>query len=410
MRLAIWLPNGPEWARLALAAKARSEPVIAINTRFRAHEVQDILRRGEATHLAYWPGFHGIDFDAILADIDADVELIDARALPELETGDGDPDAPWMIFTSSGTTGAPKLVVHAQRGMDAHAAAVADSFGYRDEATVLCALPLCGVFGFCTFLGARAAGAKTVFLDVFDARRASALIAEHGVTHTTGTDVMFQRLFEHPTHSLREAGFAAFNLAPRPLVDAADERGITLYQCYGASEIQALVAHAPADASADERAKAGGTPISDRIDVRIVDDEIQVKGPNVMAGYLNDDEHPFTADGYYRTGDLGRETELGFEYLSRGGDALRLSGFLVHPREIEAYIEQLDGVQAAGVIEHEGAAVAFIVGDPAGVQAHCQAGLAGYKVPRRVIALDALPTAASANGERVQRAQLRRLL
>ena len=96
--------------------------MIAINTRFRAHEVQDILRRSEATHLAYWPGFHGIDFDAILAEVDADVELIDARSLPDLETRDGDPDAPWMVFTSSGTTGAPKLVVHTQRGMDAHAA------------------------------------------------------------------------------------------------------------------------------------------------------------------------------------------------------------------------------------------------------------------------------------------------
>ena len=400
-RLAIWLPNGPEWVQLALDAKARGDLVIAINTRFRAREVQDILTRSGATHLACLPG-NGQDA------IQADVELIDASDLGDLEAGDGDPDAPWMVFTSSGTTGAPKLVVHTQRGMDAHAAAVAESFGYRDG-VVLCALPLCGVFGFCTYLGARAAGAKTVFLDRFDAEHASALIEREGVTHMTGTDVMFQRLFEHPTHTLREAGFAAFNRDPRPLVDAADERGITLYQCYGASEIQALVAHAPAEASAQERSRAGGTPISDQIDVRIVDDEIQVKGPNVMAGYLNEDEDPFTDDGYYRTGDLGRETELGFEYLSRGGDALRLSGFLVHPREIEAFIETLDGVQAAAVIEHEGHAVAFVVGETEGVVEHCQAGLAGYKVPRRVIALESLPTTPSANGERVQRSQLRRL-
>jgi fatty-acyl-CoA synthase len=258
-------------------------------------------------------------------------------------------------------------------------------------------------------MGALAADAQYVLLDDFDAERASTLIGEHGVTHTTGTDEMLRRLFEHPTHTLREAGFAAFNLPPRPLVDAAGERGITLYQCYGTSEIQALVAHAPADAPPEERAKAGGTPISDQIDVRIVDDEIQVKGPNVMAGYLNEPEHPFTDDGYYRTGDLGRETELGFEYLSRGGDALRLSGFLVHPREIEAFIETLDGVRSAAVVEHDGHPVAFVVGDPDGVTEHCQSGLAGFKVPRRVIALDSLPTTASANGERVQRAELRRM-
>lgn len=394
-RVAIWLPNGPRWVELALAAKAVGAMVIAVNTRFHAREVEDILRRSEATHLAG----EGVGL--------AGIEPIGPD--DPLPSGDGDPDAPWMVFTSSGTTGAPKLVVHTQRGMDAHAEAVAESFGYRDDAVVLCALPLCGVFGFCTFMGARAGGAKSVFLDAFDAARASQLIEREGVTHTTGTDEMLRRLFEHPTHTLREAGFAAFNLQPRPLVDAADERGITLYQCYGTSEIQALVAHAPAAASPEDRARAGGTPISDAIDVRIVDDEIQVKGPNVMRGYLNADEDPFTEDGYYRTGDIGRETDLGFEYLSRGGDALRLSGFLVHPREIEAFIERLDAVEAAAVVEHDGHPVAFVVGDPDGVTEHCRSGLAKFKVPRRVIALDSLPTTPSANGERVQRAELRRM-
>ena len=73
---------------------------------------------------------------------------------------------------------------------------------------------------------------------------------------------MIRRLLEHPHGTLREAGFAAFNLEPRPLVDAADARGITLYQCYGASEMQALVAHAPRDAPPEQRAVAGGTPVS----------------------------------------------------------------------------------------------------------------------------------------------------
>ena len=411
-RIAIWLPNCPQWVELALAAKRVGAMVIAINTRFRAREVQDILTRSEATHLAYWPGFHGIDFDAILADVETDAELIDARSLPDLPDGDGDPDAPWMVFTSSGTTGAPKLVVHTQRGLDAHARAVADAFGYRaDDAVILCMLPLCGVFGFCTLAGALAAERPYVLLDVFDAARAAELIREHRVTHTNGSDEMFKRLLEHDTKPLREGGFAAFNLEPRPLIDAADERGLTLYQCYGTSEIQALVAHAPADAPAVERARAGGRPISDAICVRIADDEIQVRGPNVMAGYLNEADQPFTDDGFYRTGDLGRETDLGFEYLSRRGDALRLGGFLVHPREIESFLETLDGVEAAQVVEHEGRAVAFVLGevDESDVIEHCRAELAGFKVPRRVIALDAFPTTPSANGERVQRAELRRL-
>ena len=147
-------------------------------------------------------------------------------------------------------------------------------------------LPLCGVFGFCTLAGALAAGASYVLLDVFDAEPAAELIREHRVTHTNGSDEMFKRLLEHDTGTLREGGFAAFNLEPRPLIDAADARGLTLYQCYGTSEMQALVAHAPADAPAEERARAGGRPYLGRDPRRIVDDEIQVRGPNVMAGYL----------------------------------------------------------------------------------------------------------------------------
>ena len=171
-----------------------------------------------------------------------------------------------MVFTSSGTTGAPKLVVHTQAGIDAHAPRVADAFGYRaEDAVILCMLPLCGVFGFCTLAGALAAERPYVLLDVFDAERAAELIREHRVTHTNGSDEMFKRLLEHDTGTLREGGFAAFNLEPRPLIDAADARGLTLYQCYGTSEVQALVAHAPADAPAEERARAGGRPISDAI-------------------------------------------------------------------------------------------------------------------------------------------------
>jgi fatty-acyl-CoA synthase len=233
------------------------------------------------------------------------------------------------------------------------------------------------------------------------------------VTHTTGSDEMIRRLLEQPTGTLREAGFAAFNLQARPLVDAAEECGVALYQCYGASEMQALVAHAPRDAPPEVRALAGGRPVSDAIEVRVRDDEIQVRGPNLMAGYLHDDEATraaFTADGFYRSGDIGRETEHGFAFVARGGDALRLAGFLVEPREIEGFIEGLDGVEAAQVVEVDGRPVAFVTGDasPEAIVERCRAELADFKAPRTVIAVERFPTTPSANGERVRRGELRR--
>ena len=106
-RLAIWLPNGPRWVELALAAKAVGAMCIAVNTRFHEREVADILERSGATHIA------------------SAGETFGLPGVDELPSGDGDPSAPWMVFTSSGTTGKPKLVVHTQRSMDTHAVAVA---------------------------------------------------------------------------------------------------------------------------------------------------------------------------------------------------------------------------------------------------------------------------------------------
>src|SRR5262249_6449738 len=129
-------------------------------------------------------------------------------------------------------------------------------------------------------------------------------------------------------------------------------------------------------------------------------------------------EQAFTEDGFLRSGDLAHTTDAGeFVYLSRRGDVLRLGGFLVSPVEIEDFLEKLEPVSAAqvvGVDTPDGPRpVAFVIPasgevvDEAWVVERCEAELARFKVPRRVICVDAFPTTPSANGERVQRAVLR---
>jgi fatty-acyl-CoA synthase len=140
-----------------------------------------------------------------------------------------------------------------------------------------------------------------------------------------------------------------------------------------------------------------------------------------MLGYDGDAEATraaVTDDGWLRTGDLGRlDPWGGFEFETRMGDVLRLGGFLVSPAEIEAQLQAdaaVDGAQVVAVADRQGArAVAFVTlrpgaaFDEARLIARCRAALAAFKVPARIIRLDAFPTTSGPNGTKVQRRALR---
>jgi len=140
-----------------------------------------------------------------------------------------------------------------------------------------------------------------------------------------------------------------------------------------------------------------------------------------MLGYYDNPDataEAVTEDGFVRTGDLGMvEPDGGFAFLSRMGDVLRLGGFLVSPAEIEAEIQSHPSVESVQVVGAGSAAgnraVAFVVPDAgtefdeAAIQAHCAQRLAKYKVPARVIPVDAFPVTDSANGVKIQRGKLR---
>jgi fatty-acyl-CoA synthase len=464
-RVALWLPNVPAWLELLLGLGRIGAVGVAVNTRFRAAEVEDIVGRSRCRALALWPGFKGVDFVAIL-------ETIDAAALARLETvivydeGEAAGALPRLagkrvvryadlaaaapapaagraedgaaIFTTSGTTKAPKFVLHTQRSLVEHARAVAPAFGYdAPDAAMLQALPFCGVFGLSQALATIAAGRPMSLLATFDAAAAARAIGEDRATHMNGSDEMYRRLLdaapgERPFPSLRRAGFAAFNGDPAEFVAWGDARGLPLHGLYGMSEIQALFASQSPAAPAAERALGGGRPVSPLARVRVRDPEsgrmlpdgepgeIEAKGPSLMAGYAGDDaatRAAFTDDGYLRTGDLGYTVPGGFVFLTRMGDALRLGGYLVNPLEIASRIEAHAAVAACEVVGVRTAggdrAVAFVVkrtGAAAGAEdiaAHCRAGLAAFKCPEAVIFLDAFPVAESANGVKVQRAKLR---
>ncbi len=462
-RVALWLPNGIEWLVLYLACQQLGAVTVAVNTRFRSAEVEDILGRSGAKLLALEPGFKGIDFAGIIADVNPSaldalsavvvcgagtVDLPGRKtvgydslvARPPLDRPAATPESGSVIFTTSGTTRAPKFVLLDQRAIAGHAGVVARGFGYvADGSVLLQALPLCGTFGLAQAMGTLAAGGPMVLLPAFDAAAAAGLIARHRVTQFNASDEMIQRLMDTAQqtdlYSIQWIGYASFaNPEARTLVDAADARGLTLAGLYGMSEVQALFARQPEDGPAELRALAGGRPTSPAAEVRVRDPEsgrllpvgeageLELKGPSMFREYYGDaaaTAEALTEDGFVRTGDLARRTEDGFVFLTRMGDSLRLGGFLVSPGEIDAWVERHPTVDACQTVAVEGGRgpvpVAFVLPrsgaavDEAALIAHCAQGLAKFKVPARILAIDAFPVTESANGVKIQRGRLREM-
>lgn len=466
-RVALWLPNTPAWLALYLGCARLGAIAVAVNTRFRAAEIGDIVGRSGARLLVLWPDFRGIDFLGILGEVDraaldrldgivvceravAPGERLHAKKLiaydalrqrPPYERDHGDGPVGSIIFTTSGTTRAPKFVLHDHYSVTSHAQAVARRFAYDAPGTTLLqALPLGGVFGFSQMMAALAGGALSVMPATFDPEESARLIERHGVTSLNGSDEMFQKLLAvrsaaRPFPSLGACYYAAFNPSLEGIAAEADARGLSLSGLFGMSEVQALFARQRPEAPLAERGRRGGFPVGEGYGARVRDPEsgrllppgesgeIELSGPSLMAGYFGDPAataRAITGDGWVRTGDLGRLVGDGsFVFETRMGDVLRLGGYLVAPAEIEAHIQRYPGIAACQVVGAVGqggpAAVAFVTlvhgvtVDEAAIRQFCAKGLARFKVPARCIALGEFPTTTSANGTKVQRGRLREM-
>jgi len=467
-RVALWLPNVPAYPILYFACVRLGAIAVAVNTRYRAVEVADIVARSGAKVLACAPGFRRIDFLSIVADIEpAALDKLAAIVVvgeepasvptaierlrrvpfdrllsrPALAANHALASAPCNIFTTSGTTSAPKFVLHRQGAIAGHAQQVARAFGFTAPDTLsLAILPLCGVFGFNQTLATLAAGRPSVLVESYEIDEIARLIQRHKPTTMFGSDDMYARLLDMmpgrwPFRSIKWAGYGAFNASLEDLPERAQPRGLRLVGLYGMSEVQALYARQPLKAPMARRKQGGGLPTSPLGHVRVRDPEtgallgpgqpgaLECAGPSLMVGYYGNEAataQAMTADGYVRTGDLAQlDGRGGFTFLSRMGDVLRLSGFLVNPLEIETHIQKLPAIadcQTIAVPRPEGVrAVSFVILRPgaaldeAATIAHCRHGLANYKVPLRVFAVDDFPKTPSPNGFKIQRGKLREM-
>ncbi len=418
-RVGLWLANGSRYLAALAGCAAGGFVAVSVNTRWSRAEADSLLHRSGA---------------CLLRTADAET-LIGTATTVEPSDHDG-----FVVFTTSGTTSRPKMVLHRQQSVVDHAHDAGRAFGYSPDTPVLVAMPLCGVFGLVSFTAAVAADAPVIMAPVIDPVDIAATVERRGVVAVNGSDDLFHRMLatNADLSSIAVGGYARFNTSLDGIVARAEARGMNLTGLYGMSEVQALFSLRDPTAEAAVRERPGGTLVSPAAGARVVDDELQLRGPSLFAGYLAEGGASIdqkltaahiTADGWFRTGDAaamdkpvgGRAT---FTYRARMGDALRLGGFLVAPSEIEAVLIGFPGVDAAQVVAVDlptGARpVAFVTGslsvpggDAAAAEAavieYCATRLARYKVPVRVIVVDEFPTTPSANGTKIQKARLREL-
>lgn len=467
-RVAVWLVNRVEWLALFFALARVGATLVSVNTRYRSEEVSYLIEKSGARLLVLQPGFRKIDFAGILDAMDSTslpalqaIAVVDAapatpaRLLgrpvvpfdfpvhePVHDQDDSDPDACTILFTTSGTTKGPKLVMHPQRTLVDHAWRCAHGYGMdSDDAVMLAILPFCGVFGLNGVLAAFAGGAPVVLVDTFDGPQAARLLAKHRVTHTFGSDEMYRRILDaaptdRPFPAARLFGFGAFTSSFSEYAREACAHGVPLAGLYGSSEVLALFSCQPMALPVQARIEGGGLPVAlGDATVRIRDvrtgtllpagqsGEIEISAPSLFLGYANNQEATAEAlcpDGFFRTGDLGHLRGDGtFVYETRMGDAIRLGGFLVNPVEIEAVLKRFDGVADAQVVavdmDGQTRVVAFLIPtsdaqlDEAYVIAQMRAQVAPFKVPARIWFVDAYPVTLSSNGVKTQRNKLREL-
>lgn len=329
------------------------------------------------------------------------------------------------ILYTSGTTGRSKGAMLSHANLLSNARVLKDYWGWRSAEeggdVLIHALPIFHVHGlFVAIHGALLNGSKMIWLGKFDPKLVIQKMSE--ATVFMGVPTLYVRLLAEPgltpvaTRHMRLFIAGSAPLLMETFTAWQARTGHTILERYGMSETLMLTSNPYHLQQGERRGGTVGFPLPG-VSLRVRDDEgqpvavgevggIQVKGPNVFSGYWRMPEktaEEFTADGYFKTGDVGRIDEHGYVMIvGRSKDLIISGGYNVYPAEIEGYINELPGVAESAVIgvphaDFGEVGVAVVVArlgamvNPAQVIASLKVTLANFKVPKQCFVVDALP-------------------
>lgn len=420
-RVAIWAPNSAEWIIAAFGILTAGGVLVPVNTRYKADEAADIIRRSGAKAVLVQKGFLGLEYSAPddVPVIDLKSDFLSSGAPFECEiSGDDIAD----IMYTSGTTGRPKGVMmnhHQTLRMFSEWCDLAD---LREGDRYLVVNPFFHMFGYkAGVVASLIRGATILPVAVLDVDQVLELVETEKITMLPGPPTLYQSLLSAPNtrdlSSLRAAVTGSADIPVELIRRVAKELPFqTIMTGYGLSEGGTATASRPGD-SFEQIATTVGTPC-DGIELRIADDsEVLIRGYNVMQGYLDDPQATAEAidtDGWLHTGDLGKLDDEGrLSIVGRKKDMFIVGGFNAYPAEIEGFLLEhpaVDQVAVIGVPDERMGQVgkAFVVTKhPVAAEdllSWSRERMAGFKAPRTVEFLDALPLNATG---KVMKDQLR---
>lgn len=431
-RVALLAGNRLEAVALLYACGRLGATLVPLNWRLVAAELAPILANARPAVLATEAKYRALAEEACRAlgsepawlDLDAPPRSI--ATAPDVALG---PDDPALVLYTSGSTGRPKGAVlpHRQLFFNAIATTSAWELGPADVAPI--STPFFHTGGWNVFaIPLWHRGGRVVLFERFDPEDFLAGLADEACTVALTVPTQLVMLLEsggwgRPLPTLRSfwVGGAACPLSVAERVRAA---GYGMREGYGLTECGPNC-FVISEAESARRPGWVGRPISFLSMRRACEDgsdagpdepgELLLRGPQVFAGYLHDPERTaeaFTADGWLRTGDLALQDQTGlYRICGRRKEMYISGGENVFPAEVEAALADLAGVAevaVVGVPDPRWGEVgrAFVVPRPDTavtaelVVAHARTRLAGYKVPRSVIILDALPRLGSGKVDR----------
>ncbi|WP_399681064.1 malonyl-CoA synthase [Xenophilus sp.] len=331
------------------------------------------------------------------------------------------PDDLAAILYTSGTTGRSKGAMLTHRNLLSNAEVLKDYWGWTHGDVLLHALPIFHVHGlFVAIHGALLNGSKMIWFARFDPKRVIARMPE--ATVFMGVPTLYVRMLAESTLTHKQCeDMRLFISGSAPLLietftEWQQRTGHTILERYGMSETIMLTSNPYTSVQGARRGGTVGFPLPG-VSLRVRDDQgrecatdeignIEVSGPNVFAGYWRMPEktkEEFTADGYFRTGDVGKVDGLGYvTIVGRSKDLIISGGYNVYPAEIEGYLNELPGVAESALVgvphpDFGEVGVAVVVPrsgatlDADAIVAELKGKLANFKIPKRCFVAEDLP-------------------